>query len=103
VKLRLTTSSPRNGKPSGAAGASVFSFVGAQPPTDIDSWVFRGSTGKTEIEVPFDSSSAASTVFITAFWFNRRAESGPAAQPAFSINLPAGNAQPNAGTMKIAA
>jgi hypothetical protein len=93
VSLRLhdSDSSKKRGKPPGVIGASVFSFVGATPPADIASWKFEGSTGRTKIDVVFDSSNAPGTkVWVTSFWFNGRKQSGPACAPV-STNLQGGS------------
>jgi hypothetical protein len=92
VKIRLHDSAnpTRRGKPAGVAGASVFSFVGATPPAEIVGWKFEGNTTKTTVEVEFASSVASgATVWVCAFWFNPRAQSGPACNPV-STNLPGG-------------
>jgi len=84
VKIRLhdATSSAKRGKPPGVNGASVFSYVGATPPADIGLWQFEGSTGKTTIDVAFPNTLAMGTkVWLTAFWFNNRKQSGPACTP----------------------
>lgn len=81
IKLRLHSQSTKS-KPAGVKGASLFSFVGATPPADIDSWKFEGSTTRTHFEMSFSSSTpAGSQVFLTAFWFNPRSQSGPACTP----------------------
>jgi hypothetical protein len=91
IRLRAASGASR-GKLPGTAGASVFSFVGAEPPTDIASWKFEGSVGRVnKIDVSFDSELPAGTkVWLTAFWFNGRKQSGPACAPV-SVNLPGGS------------
>jgi hypothetical protein len=91
IRLRAAGGASRGRLP-GTSGASIFSFVGATPPTDISAWKFEGNTGRvTSIDVPFDSSLAAgTTVHFTAFWFNGRKQSGPACAP-ISANLPGGS------------
>lgn len=82
IKLHDTASSARRGKPPGVTGASIFSFVGAEAPADIGSWQFEGNTGKTSGTVTFPNTLAAGAqVWITAFWFNGRKQSGPACAP----------------------
>lgn len=93
VKLKLhdSASGSKRGKPPGVSGASVFSFVGATPPNDMGSWTFQGNTGKTVIEVAFDTTNTPGTkVWLTAFWFNGRKQSGPACAPV-STNLQGGS------------
>lgn len=84
VKIRLhdLASEKKRGKPPGTIGASVFSWVGATPPADPAMWKFEGSTGKSITEVVFPSTvPAGSKVWLTAFWFNGRKQSGPARPP----------------------
>lgn len=81
IKLRAVDSEGR-GKPPGVHGASLFSFVGAAPPADISDWVFEGSTTRTIENVTFPPTvPAGSQVWLCAFWFNPRSQSGPACTP----------------------
>lgn len=82
IKLSDTASSAKRGKPPGVSGANVFSFVGATAPADMGLWKFEGGTGKTNVEVVFPNTVAPGTkVWLTAFWFNGRKQSGPACVP----------------------
>ena len=83
VLIRLWDSQvARRGKPPGTIGASVFSAVGTTAPASISDWKFEGNIGRTKVEVVFDDSiPAGGTVWLTAFWFNGRKESGPACDP----------------------
>lgn len=84
VKLKLhdSTSGSKRGKPLGVNGASIFSYVGETPPSDLSLYKFEGSLGKTKFDVVFPNTVAAGTqVWITAFWFNGRQQSGPACTP----------------------
>jgi hypothetical protein len=93
VRIRLRDASgARRGRAAGTAGASVFSFVGEEPPTDISAWRFEGSAGRVnKIDIDFANTLAAGTkVWLTAFWFNGRKQSGPACAP-ISTNLPGGS------------
>jgi hypothetical protein len=90
ASLRLSDGSKpgKRGKPPGVKGVSIFSFVGAQPPTDISAWKFEGSTTKMRQDVLFDNTLAPGTrVFVTAFFFNNKMQSGPACPPV-ATNLP---------------
>jgi len=83
----------RRGKPFGVRGASVYSYVGVEPPDDIESWKYHGSSSKTTIEVDFPTTVAGgSTVWFTAYWVNAKLEAGPPAAPV-STFLPGGLAQ----------
>jgi hypothetical protein len=94
VKIRLhdSTSSTRRGKPAGVSGASVFSFVGVLAPTEQSGWNFEGNTSRTVVDITFPSTTAAGAkVWFTAFWFNQRKQSGPAAA-SVGTNIPGGAA-----------
>jgi hypothetical protein len=90
IRLRGATGSGR-GKEPGTTGASVFSFVGASAPGDISGWKFEGNVGRVEkINLTFpDTTAAGAKIWLTAFWFNGRKQSGPATTPV-CINLPGG-------------
>jgi hypothetical protein len=91
VKLHDSASSAKRGKPPGVSGAAVFSYVGATAPADISSWKFEGNTGRTNVEIVFPSTVAAGAqVWLTAFWFNGRKQSGPACAPV-STNIQGGS------------
>jgi hypothetical protein len=91
VRLKNTETIGKRGKPAGVLGANVFSHVGATPPTDIGAWKFEGGTGRVTVDVVFPNTLAAgTTVWLTAFWFNGRKQSGPACAPV-SCNLPGGS------------
>ncbi len=83
LKLKLRSSdSNRRGKPADVAGATLFSYVGSAPPADIAAWKFEGSITKTVFDCEFPASVAAGAqVWLCAFWFSPRAQSGPACQP----------------------
>lgn len=83
VKLRLHNGdSTSRAKPAGVKGASLFSYVGGTPPVSVDDWKFEGSVTTTLTQVVFpDTVTPGTVVWITAFWFNPTAQSGPAATP----------------------
>jgi hypothetical protein len=94
VKLRLHAAgdSTRRGKPAGVSGASIFSFVGATPPTEETDWKFEGNASRTNIEVSFPGTTpSGARVWFTAFWYNQRSQRGPAATPV-GTNIPGGSA-----------
>jgi hypothetical protein len=91
VKLRDSETASRRGKPPGVAGASIFTFVGDQPPAELSDWTFHANTGRSPIDITFNASLPPGTkVWLTAFWFNPRKQSGPACT-AVSTNLPGGS------------
>lgn len=92
VKLRLHNEQTigRRGKPEGAIGAAIFSYVGDLPPAldQVQLWKFEFNTGETNAEITFPSTvPSGSTVWFTASWYNRRGEQSPAT-PAVNVNLP---------------
>jgi hypothetical protein len=101
IGLHATEGSKR-GKPTNVKGASVFTFVGAVAPTDPAAWKFEGLITKTKFDLSFIGPTEASTVWVTANWFNERGETGVACNPV-SINLPAASVLPQNNAMKIAA
>lgn len=88
VTVRLhDASTPGRRKPANVAGAAVFSFVGETAPADPAVWTFQGNTTRTRFDVSFPADvPAGAKVWITAFWFNRRMQSGPGTPPV-STNL----------------
>lgn len=88
VKVRLKEQSggkPR-GKPAQTIGASFFSYVGADAPSDISQWKFEGNTGRTIFDVQFPNTLAKGTVvWFTAFWFNGAKLSGPMTTPISAV------------------
>jgi hypothetical protein len=92
LRLREGGDSSRRGKPVGVSGAAVYSFVGAVPPTDERGWTFEALTSRVKTDVEFPNRVApGSRVWFTAFWFNQRKQSGPAATPV-TTNLQGGAA-----------
>jgi hypothetical protein len=92
VKVGLLDASAglRRRVPVDVYGASVFTFVGEQPPSDLRLWRFEGQTERARLEVEFDSANPPGTrVWLTAMWFNGRKQSGPMCPPV-SANLPGG-------------
>lgn len=77
-------------KPAGVKGASIFFFVGDTAPSTVTEWSFAGNTTKNvfDVEVP-STTEAGAKVWLTAFWFNNRMQSGSAATP-ISIHIPGG-------------
>jgi len=102
VTVRLRAQGDQRGKPPLISGASFFSHMGETAPENIEGWKFEGSYTRTTFTIPFPPSTTAGTVWVTAFWFNSRATSGPAAQPV-SINLPAASVVPVGAKVKLAA
>lgn len=77
-------------KPAGVKGASLFFYVGDNPPSDVSAWSFALNSTKnlSDISVPAETAAGAK-VWLTAFWFNSKMQSGPGATPV-SIHIPGG-------------
>ena len=96
------TEGGRRGKPAGAAGANVFSFVGDEPPADFNDWLFEGMLTKTRFELNFEQSAGSNTAWVTANWYNEKGQTGPAGA-VVRIDLPAVRVLPQDRKMKLAA
>jgi hypothetical protein len=92
IRLHDAEIAGKRGKPAGVKGAAVFSFVGAEAPSDPGEWKFEGNTTRTVVDVTFpDSVAPGALVWLCAMWFNEKAQSGPACDP-MSTNVQFGNA-----------
>ena len=84
--MRVTVQDPADGRrsrPDGAAGATILSYVGEVPPADVSGWTFEQNVSGREATLYFDAGLPAGTaVWVTAFYYNPRGQSGPAALPA---------------------
>lgn len=86
VRLRSAVTGMLRGKPAFVVGASLFSFTGEAPPSDISQWKFEGNTGKPKFAVQFPNTLAkGTTVWFTAFWFNGAKISGPMTTPISTV------------------
>jgi len=72
----------RRAKPDGVAGAMVLAHVGDQPPLEPWDWCYCCTTTRKEFEVSYPPRVApGAKVWLTAMWFNRKGQAGPAATP----------------------
>lgn len=83
VNLRLRNAATgKRKKPTGVATATVLSYVGDTIPQTLREWTFEGNDTRLDTKVEFgDEFTPATKVYLTAFWSNRRGESGPACAP----------------------
>lgn len=85
LRLQDSTTSSGRAKPSGVSGATILSYVGDDPPVDPADWKFEGNTTRTTYSIEFPITVApGAKVWLTAFWFNPRQQSGPAATPIYT-------------------
>jgi len=97
VKVHQASEGPTtpSGKPEGVKGASVCWFAGENPPADPVLFHFGANTTKNVVDVQLPATTTpGAKVWLTAFWFNNKMQSGPGATPV-SIHIP--------GTMSMAA
>ncbi|HQY87719.1 MAG TPA: hypothetical protein PK402_03610, partial [Tepidisphaeraceae bacterium] len=104
IQVRLSSIEVgKRGKVEFAKGATVYTFVGENPPVDNEGWQYFGNTGRVNCEIEFSASLAAgTTVWITAGWYNPRGLLGPLCQPVKAMLL-GGTEASNTGGLKAAA
>ncbi len=85
VTISIQQSQNNKGKPKGVEGANIMVAYGELPATTTD-WSFAQTTGKSKTTITLDAVQEATTAWVTAFWFNGRKATGPAANPV-SVNL----------------
>jgi hypothetical protein len=97
VNLRLHSSdSERRGIEAGCKGANLYSFVGAEPPTDPRDYHFDGMTTRTITQILFPNSvPTGALVWLSACWVTARGATGPASVPV-SVPLQGGAVLPEA-------
>lgn len=107
IHIHDSASSSKRGKPAGATAAWVYTFVGAEYPSDPTLWDFQGATTKAKYEITFANDLPGGTqVWVCAAWINGKQEAGPASVP-ITTNLQGGGASAankmNTQSVKIAA
>jgi hypothetical protein len=76
----------RKGRAKFAAGASLFSFVGANPPTGDQVWKSEGNVTKDKIIVLVpEAIPAGAKIWFTAYWYNTTGLSSPACTPISTV------------------
>jgi hypothetical protein len=99
--IRDPNNPDRKAKPDGVTGISYFSHVGETAPSAASAFKFEGNTGQTTVSIDFGSSVATGAkVWLSAFYFNNRKQSGPACSPT-GATIGAGSTMPI--TLKLAA
>lgn len=60
----------------------IFTYVGDMPPADPSKWNLYGSTTRPQLDITFGGDIVpGSQVWVTAQWFNPRAQTGPLCEP----------------------
>ena len=82
VRLRDKAAPTRRGKPPGVAGAAMLSCVADEPPARLADWTFHGNATRPTYAIQFDAQTpAGAKVWIAAYWYNTRGQSGPLSTP----------------------
>lgn len=77
-RLQDSDEPTNRGRPAGVVGATIFSYVGANPSDVLGDWKFQGNTTRTRFEVQFPDELVAGTkVWLIAYWRSPTDESGP--------------------------
>ncbi len=80
VKMTDPANPSRRGLNPDIDGVAIFSFVGEDPPTVLSQYRFEGNIARATAEIEMAPTVPAfSKVWITAFYFNERKQSGPLA------------------------
>ena len=76
VKVRVhDTATESRKKPFGAIGANIFSFVGAEPPTNVHDYHFEGMATRGKFDILFpDTVASGATVWLSAQWVSARGQ-----------------------------
>jgi hypothetical protein len=106
VRVFDESSQTKRGKAPNTIGAKVYTFVGAEYPSDPTLWAYQGDTTNGKFSMTFPNSVPNGTqVWICAAWFNRTGETGPISIP-ISTNVQGGGTaqqQQQQRDLKIAA
>lgn len=72
----------RRGLPPEVDGATVVSYTGSEPPSDVEAWSFVANVSRASFKTTFPATVApGSKVWLAAFFFNERKQSGEASDP----------------------
>jgi hypothetical protein len=81
VKLFNAPASGSTARADGAFGATIFTFVGEDPPPRLTEWTFHGQTTRTAFNIDFGQAAPGSRVWVTARWFSHRGEPSAFSRP----------------------
>ena len=100
VTIRVKDKPITGSRPSGARGAVIFTCEGDEMPGESSDWRFQCLATRSTRKIDFGHSPHASTIWISARWYNARGDLGPASL-GVQVHLPVGMALPK--TMRAAA
>lgn len=75
----------RRARPAGYAGLAIYSYVGENPPADIEQWRHEALASKSRVTIGFNAADAGKKITIVARWFNRKGEFGPLSAPLTTV------------------
>ena len=95
VKFRVhSATSESRGKPAGAIGANIYSYVGPAFPSDPSAFDFQGMTTRAITEVQFPNTLAGGTnVWVSACWVTARGQTSIASTP-IAVTIQGGSVLP---------
>jgi len=80
-RLHNRDTSGSRARPATSDGATIFTFVGEQPPADLRNWTGNGNVGRPKFEVTFPVDLPPGTaVWLCARWYNVHG-AGPVSSP----------------------
>jgi hypothetical protein len=81
--LLIDEPSGRRRIPVNVKGAAIFTYVGNEPPANLDQWKYEFATTRSKITIDFPTALPPGTkVWVLARWQNPRGELGPCSLPA---------------------
>lgn len=82
LRVHDAQSENRRGKPFGATGAMIYTFVGENPPEDPTQYYCQGVATRTYVDVLFPNSvPSGATVWVSACWIGPRGQLGNGSAP----------------------
>jgi len=89
IEVRLFTGRSGRAKPKGVHAATIYFYIGANPPDSMGGWSRGGIATRTRHVLAVPLLPAGTIVSITACWMSTRGEEGPGANPV-QVMIPLG-------------
>jgi hypothetical protein len=75
----------RRARPVGYAGLAIYSYVGENPPSDIEQWRHEGLATTSRFTIGFNPGDAGKKITIVARWYSYKGEFGPLSTPITTV------------------
>ena len=75
----------RRARPAGVAGTAYYTYVGENPPADIEQWRHEGLSGKSQFTCAMRPEDAGKLITIRARYYNAKGEFGPLSTPVTAV------------------